>query len=313
MIAKLLIMAALFGGTILVMAVLWRRFYDTSKPRTLSEQAVEALTHALARYGLSASHERRWLDNRVLCLERHASGRRLSVELSDGFFDDHCRVQVFFEPSLQQGISILGEDRFGLVGGLLKLREVRVGRERLDRHFILRAKDEDRLKLLLDDRTVRDALLSLKAQVEEIVLSDAQLFVFLPQIPAADDLVALLAQLDALAQRLESFAAAHGPIAQQDAMDFAKVMTDLNMREELAIEAASGSMPGLLIPKQEPAAPNPAPPPQEEEDADEDAAAVTSASAAAASATSDADASSPKTTSTAWPVLAPADSSSSSP
>lgn len=241
MITKLLIMLALFGGTILIMVVIWRRFYATGKSNTLSDEMILSWVEALSRLELERRQLRRWAGQRSLTFRREPTelARALELELIDGFFEDYLRVHLEFETPLEQGVSILTEGRLGLVSTLLRSREVRLGQKQLDRKFVLLAQEEERLRALLAHNKLRDDLILLQEQVDELVLTDESLFVLLSQIPTPQECVELLRLLDMLASKLVAAAAILGPIAQPGAMDYTEVMNELGTREEVAATSQS--------------------------------------------------------------------------
>lgn len=235
MITKLLIMLALFGGTIIIMIVIWRRFYATGKSHTLSDEVITSWEEALSRIALPRQQLRRWAGQRSLNFRREPTElvRALELELIDGFFDDYLRIYLEFETPLEQGVSILTEDRLGFVSTLLRSREVRLGQKQLDRKFVLLAQEEERLRALLAHHKLHDDLISIQDLVDELVLTDESLFVILSQIPTPQECVELIRLLDMLASKLVAASTILGPIAQPGAMDYTEVMSELGTREEV--------------------------------------------------------------------------------
>lgn len=234
MIEKVFIMAVLFGGTILLMIVLWHRFYTTGKNRTLSESLIARWTELAARHSLTPTATRSWLGHQSWLLSREGDDALLyplEVECLDGYFADYCRIFLRFKTPLEQGIYLLSEDRFGVMTTLLRSREVRIGQKNVDHHFVLLAKEDARLKALLDAQGVKQRLLDLAMMSDELIVTDDEIFMVLASLPQPEQLESLLTQLESLARQLEARAQALGPIEQHGVMDYSEVMTELTTRE----------------------------------------------------------------------------------
>ncbi len=191
----------------------WRWARARRKPASWSAQVREQCVKILRRWGFSRVQHRPLLGARLLYAARQGQGEELvEVECVDGPYEDTLRLCWSFELSLEQGVRLLHQGSGSVATAMLRHREPLLDDPEIDEALLCFAQNEERLRLLLHTAAVREPLLTLVAETEQLSLADRELFVAIRALPSPDGLAHLLAITERLVSALREFAQAHGPI-----------------------------------------------------------------------------------------------------
>jgi hypothetical protein len=226
--APLIIVAVIVTFLIWLMGMLWRRYYSVDARSLIEASALEEMDRQLQQIGFYPLRERPLFRARTLWTRIERKHLALDLEFCDGDGLDYTRLICRFTEPLHQGIQILCEEGAGFRGWLLSMHEAQISDPEIDDRFILMAKDDDRLKALIQG-PLRVLLISLRDRVEDFQLTDQAFFIRLDDVVRESELERLIEDALILGEELIRWAVSSGPISALQTSQYQDALAEMDM------------------------------------------------------------------------------------
>jgi nitrogen fixation-related uncharacterized protein len=160
--------------------------------------------------GLDHYSERDYFGERIQVLSGQFHDLDVEMEISSGRWQPYLRITIAFPRSLAQDLNIMTDDKSSMVHQVRRMHELELGDEDFDEEFLLFARDQEHLELVLPEGT-RYQMLRVLETVDELRLTDNSLFLFVDHPCDRNEIKRMLKKAVELSERLHQTAEMIGP------------------------------------------------------------------------------------------------------